>query len=193
VAAEPKVERRLGRPPNGAHRVTTVDRLIDAAFEACVELGVDGVSLTDVAARAGVTANAVYRHFDSKSALLVETAKRALDRLPSDDPTLPPQDRARSVMRSFLAPEAQPVRRFVAELVVAAPRHPDLMPLMAQWNDERLARWPTVATTRAGRARVKALYVLLLGACQLEALAGIDAPARTMSSRLEDAAAGLFS
>ena len=34
-----------------------------------------GVSLADVAARAGVTANAVYKHFDSKSALLVETAR----------------------------------------------------------------------------------------------------------------------
>jgi hypothetical protein len=84
------------------------------------------------------------------------------------------------------------VRRFVAELVVAAPRHPDLMPLLAQWNDERLARWPKVATTKAGRARVKALYVMLLGACQVEALAGIDAPNGVLSDRLEAAGAALF-
>lgn len=185
-------ERRLGRPPNGSNSVTTVDRLIAAAFVACVEQGFDGVLLADVASRAGVTANAVYRHFDSKSALLVETAKRSLERLPLDDPALEPHERARALMRSFLAPDAAPIRRFVAELVVAAPRHPDLMPLMARWNDERLARWPTVAATRAGRASVKALYVLLLGACQMEALAGIDAPATALRSRLEEAAAGLF-
>jgi len=185
-------ERRLGRPPNGSSSVATVDRLIAAAFVACVEQGFDGVLLADVASRAGVTANAVYRHFDSKSALLVETAKRSLERLPLDDPALEPHERARVLMRSFLAPDAAPIRRFVAELVVAAPRHPDLMPLMARWNDERLARWPTVAATRAGRASVKALYVLLLGACQVEALAGIDAPATALRSRLEEAAAGLF-
>jgi len=75
---------------------------------------------------------------------------------------------------------------------VAAPRHADLMPLMAQWNDERLARWPTVATKRAGRARVKALYVLILGVCQSEALVGIDAPASELTKRMEEAAAGLF-
>lgn len=185
-------ERRLGRPPKGANTAATLDRLIDAAFVACIEQGVDGVSLADVAERAGVTANAVYRHFPSKSALLVETAKRALDRLPVDDPSLEPQERARRLVRAFLAPEAAPIRRFVAELVVAAPRHVDLMPLMAQWNDERLARWPTAASTRAGRARVKSLYVLLLGACQVEALAGIEAPGKELVARLEGAAAALF-
>jgi AcrR family transcriptional regulator len=192
VSSEPKVERRLGRPPKGTHRVTTVDRLIEAAFAACIESGVDGVSLTDVAARAGVTANAVYRHFDSKSALLVETAKRSLERLPLDDPALAPPDRARTVVRAFLADDAAPVRRFVAEVVVAGPRHPDLMPLLAQWNDERLARWPKVANTSAGRARVKALYVMLLGVCQIEALGGIDASAAQLRTRLEEAAASLF-
>lgn len=184
--------RRLGRPPKGSSSVATVDRLIDAAFAACIEQGFDGVSLGDVAARAGVTANAVYKHFDSKSALLVETAKRSLERLPLDDASLPPQERARAVVQSFLAPEAEPVRRFVAELVVAAPRHPDLMPLMAQWNDERLARWPKVANTASGRAQVKALYVLLIGVCQVEALVGVDARIGDVSRRLEDAAANLF-
>lgn len=192
MATSPAPERRLGRPPKDANPVATVDRLIDAAFHACIEQGFEGVSLADVAARAGITANAVYKHFDSKSALLVETARRSLDRIPMDDATLAPADRARTVIRSFLSPEAAPVRRFVAELVVAAPRHPDLMPLMAQWNDERLARWPKVANTEAGRARVKALYVMLLGACQVEALAGIDAPASVLTDRLEAAAAALF-
>ncbi len=172
--------------------MSTVDRLVDAAFAACVEQGFDAVSLADVAARAGVTANAVYKHFDSKSALLVETAKRALDRLPLDDASLDPPERARGLVRSFLAPSAAPVRRFVAELAVAAPRHADLVPLMASWNDERLARWPKVNGSSAGRARVKALYLLLLGACQLEVLDGIEASASALTDRLEEAAASLF-
>jgi hypothetical protein len=39
---------------------------------------------------------------------------------------------------------------------------------------------------------VKALYVMLLGICQVEALVGIDAPSGQLTSRLEDAAASLF-
>jgi AcrR family transcriptional regulator len=89
---------------------------------------------------AGVTANAVYKHFDSKSALLVATAKHTLELLPvDDDPALDSPERARAITRAFLVPEARPARRFVAELAVAAPRHSDLAQLMAQWNDERAA------------------------------------------------------
>jgi AcrR family transcriptional regulator len=189
----PATARRRGRPPKDPDAVSTAQRLIDAAFAACVAEGFDAVSLADVAAGAGVTANAVYKHFDSKSALLVATAKHALELLPvDDDPALDPPERARAITRAFLVPEARSARRFVAELAAAAPRHPDLAQLMAQWNDERLAGWPKLASTGAGRAKVKAFYVLLLGACQLEALDGIDAPLSTLSGRLEEAAAGLF-
>ena len=173
--------------------MSTPDRLLDAAFAACVEQGFDGVSLADVATRAGVTANAVYKHFDSKSALLVATAKRALESLPYDDPALDPPERARAVARAFLAPSAAPVRRFVAELAVATPRHDDLLDLMGQWHAERITTWPAaVGSTATGRAGVKALYTLLLGACQLEVLSGIDASPRAFAARIEDAAAGLF-
>lgn len=192
MSSTPAPARRLGRPPKDDARVSTEQRLVDAAFAACVEQGFDGVSLSDVAARAGVTANAVYKHFDSKSALLVATAKHALASLPAvDDPTLDPPQRARMLARAFLAPEARQARRFVAELAAAAPRHPDLAQLMAEWNDERVAGWPRTGT-RAGRARVKALYVLFLGACQFEALDGIDAPVDVVAARLEEAAAVLF-
>jgi AcrR family transcriptional regulator len=135
----------------------------------------------------------VYKHFDSKSALLVATAKRALESLPYDDPELDPPARARAVARSFLAPSAAPVRRFVAELAVAAPRDGDLLALMGQWHRERITTWPhSVASTTTGRASVKALYMLLLGACQLDVLAGIDASPRRFATLIEDAAAALF-
>ena len=172
--------------------MATPDRLLDAAFAVCVERGVDALTLAEVAMRAGVTANAVYKHFDSKAALLVATAKRALGSLPPDDRTLDPPDRARALMRAFLSPSAVSVRRFMAELAAAAPRHDDLLELMGDWNDETLAGWPAVTGTAAGRAKVKALYVLLLGACQLEALSGIDTAPRGPARMLEDAAAGLF-
>ena len=172
--------------------MSTPDRLLAAAFEVCLQRGFDAVSLAEVAERAGVTANAVYKHFDSKAALLVATARRALESLPQDDHDLDPQDRARALIRSFLDPSAAPVRRFVAELAAAAPRHDDLLELMGRWNDEALAGWPSVTATVIGQARVKSLYVLLLGVCQLEALAGIGTPPPALSALLEHAAATLF-
>jgi AcrR family transcriptional regulator len=192
VTTFPEAARRLGRPPKDSIVVSTPDRLIAAAFEVCLQRGFDAVTLAEVSARAGITANAVYKHFDSKAALLVATARRALETLPEDDHALPPQDRARALIRAFLDPSAAPVRRFVAELAAAAPRHHDLLELMGHWNHDALAGWPSVTNTEAGRAKVKSLYVLLLGACQLEALSGISTPPGSIVAHIERAAATIF-
>ena len=72
--------RRRGRPPKpDGSTPDTRERLLEAAFASLLELGYDGATLADVAKRAGVTANAVYHHFDGRSALMVAAAKRALD------------------------------------------------------------------------------------------------------------------
>ena len=88
--------RRLGRPPKGSIAVATPDRLLDAGFTVCVERGVDALTLAEVATRAGVTANAVYKHFDSKAALLVATAKVRSSRCrPTTAPSTRPIERGR--------------------------------------------------------------------------------------------------
>ena len=135
--------------------MATPGRLLDAGFTVCVERGVDALTLAEVATRAGVTANAVYKHFDSKAALLVATARRALQSLPPDDRALDPPDRARALMHAFLSPSAVSVRGFMPELAAAALRHDDLLELMGEWNDETLAGPPTATNTAAGRAKVK--------------------------------------
>jgi AcrR family transcriptional regulator len=187
--------KRRGRPPNGSDSVSTRLRLLEAAFAACLDHGFDGVVLSDVAARAGVTANAVYNHFDSKNSLMVATARHALDEL-----ALPPsigrqnaEDRARAITHRLMAQSAAPTRRIIAELNVAGRRNPEVARLMAEWNKETVSRWLTlIGRTNAARAQVKAFYLVLLGACMLDAVDDIKAPTRAVARLLEDSAARIF-
>lgn len=54
----------------------TKEKLIAIAVERFLALGPDGVSLRDIAKRAGITPMAVYRHYDDKEALLLAVIER---------------------------------------------------------------------------------------------------------------------
>jgi AcrR family transcriptional regulator len=54
----------------------TTERLLDAAWEEATEQGVDKLTLANVAARAGVSRQAVYLHFGNRATLLVAMAAR---------------------------------------------------------------------------------------------------------------------
>ena len=43
--------------------------------------GFDAISMADIGAEAGIVGSAIYRHFDSKTAILVAMADRVMDRL----------------------------------------------------------------------------------------------------------------
>src|SRR3954452_22950934 len=70
---------RRGRPPNSDGQETAA-RLLDAAAAACAESGFDGATLNEIARRAGVTAAAIYNHYDSREDLLYAAGVRALER-----------------------------------------------------------------------------------------------------------------
>jgi AcrR family transcriptional regulator len=57
------------------------ERILTAAAELVSKSGYHAVSMGDIGAAAGVTGPAIYRHFGSKSALLVALFDRAIDRL----------------------------------------------------------------------------------------------------------------
>lgn len=66
-----RVERKTRRREPG-ERSETKDRLRAEARDLYLDVGLERFSLREVARRAGVSAAAVYRHFDSKEALLRE-------------------------------------------------------------------------------------------------------------------------
>ena len=97
-------ERRVGRPPKvDDDGVATRDRLLRAAVASCVEFGFDGATVVDIAARAGVSAPAIYNHFGGKVELLVAAARWELARLAPRNPSV--VTAAPDVVRAFLSAE----------------------------------------------------------------------------------------
>jgi AcrR family transcriptional regulator len=61
------------------------ERILAAAADLVARKGYHGVSMADIGAAAGVTGSAIYRHFDSKSAVLVALFDRVIDGLLRDE------------------------------------------------------------------------------------------------------------
>jgi AcrR family transcriptional regulator len=57
------------------------ERILMAAAELGAARGFDAISLADIGAEAGIVGSGVYRHFGSKTAILVAMADRVMDRL----------------------------------------------------------------------------------------------------------------
>ena len=179
--------RRRGRPPK-SDDPSTRDRLLDAATEACVAQGFEGVTLADIADRAGVTATAIYNHFSNKEELLYTAGRRALRDLTA---TLSPNhDGARAVhdvAAAYLRPDMATTRRLFLELHLAGARDPELAEHLAAWHREfaKVLADLTPAGDRARAATVKSLFLLLLGLCHLEDLDAIDAESKQLAVRVD--------
>ncbi len=109
------------RPP--APTLGTADRLIEAAETLLAESGLEGLSLREVARRAGVTHGAPMRHFPSFAALLAEVASRGFKSL----------DAAVAKAAASIAPGAAPTARVAASArayVDCAIERPALFALM---------------------------------------------------------------
>jgi AcrR family transcriptional regulator len=188
----PPPTKRRGRPPKSDDPATK-DRLLDAAAQACVDDGFEGVTLADIAERAGVTATAIYNHFASREELLYAAGRRALDQLAA---TLSPEHRGpaavHEIAMAYLHPDRAPTRRLFLELHLAGAHHPDLAAHLDDWHREfaKVLADVVPGDDRAAQATVKALFLLLLGLCHLEDLDAIGAqPAlvRERVGRLVDA------
>src|SRR5215469_17296825 len=57
------------------------ERILVAAAALGARHGFDAISMADIGAEAGIVGSGVYRHFDSKTAILVAMADRVMDRL----------------------------------------------------------------------------------------------------------------
>jgi AcrR family transcriptional regulator len=84
-------------------QTATVNSLLDAALEALRDVGYEGLSLRDVATRAGVTHTTAYNYFTSKEHLVAELNWRIFRELPTPEPDLatPLADRLTEALRGM--------------------------------------------------------------------------------------------
>ncbi|MFC3999632.1 TetR/AcrR family transcriptional regulator [Nocardiopsis sediminis] len=62
---------KISAPTIAAHRAQTRERILDAVAALTRSQGIDEISMTDVAAEAGITRTALYNYFPDKPALLL--------------------------------------------------------------------------------------------------------------------------
>jgi AcrR family transcriptional regulator len=151
---------RIGRPPKlDEHGTPTRERLLKAAVDACVEFGYEGVTLADIARRAGVSTPAVYSHFSGKAELLVVASQHELNAISTS--RLPGEAGIREIAHHWLQPGFASTRILIAELHCAAFRQPDVADLLRAWQRENARRLRAQAGLTA--SQVKMYYMLLLG------------------------------
>jgi TetR/AcrR family transcriptional repressor of mexJK operon len=112
----------LDRPPSPATE-RKAQRIIAAAREAFLEQGYDGVSMDEVAKRAGVAKQTVYAYYASKDALflaVVDTVKgRVLSAMTAPAP-LAIRDRLQRIAREFLEVMLDPSTLSLLRIAMAA-------------------------------------------------------------------------
>jgi AcrR family transcriptional regulator len=60
---------------------TLQERILAAAADLIARKGYHAVSIAEIGAAAGITGSGIYRHFDSKSSVLVDLFDRVIDGL----------------------------------------------------------------------------------------------------------------
>jgi AcrR family transcriptional regulator len=187
ASAAPERKSRRGRPPNSDGQETAA-RLLDAAAGACAEHGFDGATLNEIARRAGVTAAAIYNHYDSREDLLYAAGVRALERVTDVVPREAGADAARIIAAAYLRPELKETRRLLAELHVASARDPRLAQLLGSWHRSWAQALKAVlpADDPAPDATVKSFFLLLLGLCHFDDLVAVRATQAGVVDRVED-------
>lgn len=109
----------------------TREKILAAARKAFDRQGIEGLSLHDVAAKVGITPRAIYRHFDSKEALVDALVLDALAEWSTRVEALPPAAglaKLEQLSEAFLDFALREPRRFEAAFLLPsrkARRYPD--------------------------------------------------------------------
>lgn len=158
-------------------RIPTRERILAAAERLFALTGFDRVSMPEIAKAAGITAGAIYRHFESKDDLFFEIVKRAVEAAPQPGGQVD-GDAAASLpaaISRFTAPDLKLVRRLAVEMHYASPQHPKIRKLLrasleAQVDDMRHAIAAHGDEPDAA-LQAQALMVFVMGLMHMETLA----------------------
>ena len=77
-----KRRNKAATQPGIAKEESTRDRILRAAERLFAERGFSSVSMPAIAEASGITAGAIYKHFDSKSDLFFEVVQRTVQSTP---------------------------------------------------------------------------------------------------------------
>src|ERR1700678_818788 len=117
MPAETPVKAKPARQARGGD--TTRERILAQAEELFAKRGFNGVTMPAIAEASGITAGAIYPHFDSKAELFFQVVRRAVEAAPiSPEASLP------QVVAAYTTRRQRRVRQMSVEVHYAAARDP---------------------------------------------------------------------
>lgn len=111
-------------------------QVLDAVVELIDEGGIDNLTMEGVAARSGVAKTTVYRHWPTRSALIVDAVRGCWAHLVTPDTGDLRRD-LRAAFATMQETELGPVSRMMPSLMAASMRDPELERLTKTLGDER--------------------------------------------------------
>jgi AcrR family transcriptional regulator len=129
-------------------------RTIEATVDVLLDLGVDGLTVEEIAARSGVAKSTIYRHFGCREHLLAEAVRSCIVEQPTPDSGSLEQDLTDLFARYDESEETKRLNQLFPLLLDAARRDPALQEVMDVLLVERQRPMRTVLKLAQGRGEI---------------------------------------
>ena len=139
AGAAPVATRRA--PRRTAAGAATRERILAAAERLFAERGYTGVSMPAIAAAAGITAGAIYKHFESKEQLFFTIVRRAVEAAPTTTAAegLDGAPALAAIVAAYTTRRLKRVRQLAVEIHYAAAQDPKVRRLLRASIDGEIA------------------------------------------------------
>ncbi len=127
---------RPDEPGEGPAPASTRERILKAAEQLFAEHGFDSVSMPGIAEASGITAGAIYKHFDGKADLFFEVVRRVVQSAPvATGEAAPIAPLLSSIAAMYTTPKLKRLRQLAVEIHYASVKHPRVGRLLRQSLD----------------------------------------------------------
>jgi AcrR family transcriptional regulator len=160
---------------------STRERILKSAERLFAEHGFDRVTMPMIAAASGITAGAIYKHFESKSDLFFEVVRRVVQALPipaaesASDGTFLPR-----IVATYTTNRAKLLRQLAVEIHYASSKHSKVRHIVRRSLDHNIEqiRDGIASLQRAGnidqtidpQSLARAMIVFVMGLMHMETL-----------------------
>jgi AcrR family transcriptional regulator len=159
---------------------STRERILVSAERLFAEHGFSDATMPMIAKASGITAGAIYKHFDSKVALFFEVIRDAVETTAVSAAARPGGMTLPNVVAGFTTPGRKRFRQLAVEIHSASLKHPEVRLLLRRSVDRRIAEITSViiAGQRAGTLEptdspellASAVMVFIMGLMHMETL-----------------------
>lgn len=129
-------------------------RTIEATVDTLLELGADGLTVEEIAARSGVAKSTIYRHFGCREHLLVEAVRSCIVEQPTPDSGSLAQDLTELFTRYDESEETKRLNELIPLLLDASRRDPAMREVMEVLLLERQRPMRTVLKLAQARGEI---------------------------------------